>query len=125
MRYRHSNNYTQKWLKRIIMIIRFHNRTEVYLIQKWLKKIIMLIRFHNRTEIYLIQKVNIRNKEKNIHKSKYIREKKKKRKNTKLIREQMSSGLQMICLIRIYTSYRIQRFGAGVGSNGARLKASN
>ena len=56
MRYRHSNNYTQKWLQKIIMIIRFHNRTEIYLVQKWLKKIIMIIRFHNRTEIYLIQK---------------------------------------------------------------------
>ena len=33
----------------------------------------------------------------------------------------MTSGLKMICLIRIYTSYRIQRFGAGVGSNGTRL----
>ena len=103
MRYRHSNNYTQKWLKKIIMIIRFHNRTEYFLYKK------------------------VRHKEKNkyIYKSKYIRKKKKKRKNTKLIREQMTSGLKMICLIRIYTSYRIQRFGAGDGSNGTRLKASN
>ena len=30
----------------------------------------------------------------------------------------------MIRLIRIYTSYRIQRSGAGVGSNWVRLKAS-
>ena len=37
----------------------------------------------------------------------------------------MTSGLKMICLIRIYTSYTIKRFGAGVGSNGVRLKASN
>ena len=51
----------------MIMIMRFHNRTEIYLIQKWLKKIIMIIRFHNRTEIYLIKKVNIRNKEKKIY----------------------------------------------------------
>ena len=36
----------------------------------------------------------------------------------------MTSGLKMICLIRIYTGYRIQRFGAGVGNNRARLKAS-
>ena len=36
----------------------------------------------------------------------------------------MTSSLQMICLIRIYTSYRIQRSGAGMGSNGVRLKAS-
>ena len=34
LRYRHSNNYTQKWLKKIIIIINFHKRTEIYLIQE-------------------------------------------------------------------------------------------
>ena len=36
----------------------------------------------------------------------------------------MSSGLKVICLIRIYSSYSIQRSGAGVGNIGVRLKAS-
>ena len=36
----------------------------------------------------------------------------------------MTSSLKMIYLIRIYTNYRIQRSGAGVGSNGVRLKDS-
>ena len=98
LRYRHLNNYTQKWLKKIVILISFHKRTEIYLVQEGKYKT-------SRRNIY-------------IHKSKYIREKKKKKKDYEADKREMTSGLKMICLIRIYTSYRIQLSGAGVGSNG-------